>query len=236
MHCDGELTFARKIKNAAGLAGSMLLLSLHCSGWQKDSLPTDASHVRWILSLDARSTVIERKHISINGVLTGTGFGKKGHKLTIGYYWLNYGSKQRLINLHKKLAHSINVSYYTKTDVRFVSLAYWYPLYRDKRWVVSLPAEIGLGQESARYREVSGDGYLGKKDFYFGPCQLGIYGEYRVTPWVGLGLQIGYRDAIYRGPFRKHFKGPYYSYGLTFYPDRIYKDLKNHFNRKHQAP
>lgn len=43
----------------------------------------------------------------------------------------------------------------------------------------------------------------------------------------------GYRDAIYRGPFRKHFKGPYYSYGLTFYPGRIYKDLRSYLNGKY---
>lgn len=221
-------------------AKTMVLLLSGClysfsgMGITSDSIRTDSSRTRWILSLDARSTIIDRRHLNVNGIKTGIGFGNKGHKVTVGYYWLNYGSKQRLINWRKRLAESINLSYYTKTDVRFVSFAYWYPLYNKKKWVVSFPAEVGLGQETAAYRQISGNEYLGTIDSFFYPYQIGVYAEYRATPWVGLAVQTGYRDALYHGPLRRHFKGMYYSYGLTFYPGKIYRDAKSYLKRKSQ--
>jgi hypothetical protein len=197
----------------------------------EDSTAKKPNRVRWILSLDSRSTIIEKKNITINGALGGISFGEKSHKITLGYYWLNYDGRQRLVSLRKSMARRFNLSYYTKTDVSFLSLAYWYPLHKSKKWMVYLPGELGIGQESAHYRHISDDGYIGKKDFYFAPFQVGVYGEYRVTKWAGLDAQVGYRDTLYKGPFRKHFNGVYYSYGFTLYPGTIYADLKHYFSR-----
>ncbi|HEV7378965.1 MAG TPA: hypothetical protein VGN64_04180, partial [Dyadobacter sp.] len=171
-------------------------------------------------------------HLKVKGVKTGLSFGEKGHKITIGYYWLNYNSNIRLINLREKLTESINIAGYTKTDVGFVSFAYWYPLHTGKKWIVSLPAELGVGQESAAYRQLSGSEYNGRKESFFYPYQLGLYAEYKATPWVGISLQTGYRDAFYHGPLRRQFRGIYYSYGLTFYPGRILRDVKGYLTKK----
>ncbi|WP_439559242.1 hypothetical protein [Dyadobacter sp.] len=211
----------------------LLLPAAPCRAGQSDSIARASIH--GVLSLDSRSTIIEGKHITINGILGGIAFGRGQHKLTLGYYWLSYGAKQRLIDLHKSHAHRINLEYYTRTDVGFASLAYWFPLYRNPRWTVYIPVETGLGSESANYRRISDDAQLGSGHFYFVPYQLGAYGEFKATPWVGFGLQIGYRNAARQTVFREHFEGPYYSYGLTFYPDRIYSDLKKYWAKRHTA-
>ena len=71
----------------------------------------------YLISMDSRSTIIDGRHIRINGLLTGMSIGEKNHKITLGYYWLGYDASRRLIDWHKKLTQSINLSYYIKTDV-----------------------------------------------------------------------------------------------------------------------
>ncbi len=186
-----------------------------------------------MLSLDTRSTIIDRRHVRINGAMTGVSFGQKNHKITVGYYWLAYNAAKRLIDWHKNLAHSVNLSYYTKTDVAFVSFAYWYPLLKKNKWSVSVPLELGIGHETSNYLAISNDISLNHKHFRFVPYQAGLYAEYHLTPWAGLSAQVGYRNSLAENHFRKHFSGMYYSYGVCLYPGTIYTDLKSWQKRRH---
>lgn len=188
---------------------------------------TKANNPRFVMSLDTRSTIIDRRHIRINGALTGVSFGQKNHKITMGYYWLGYDASKRLINWHKSIAHSINLSYYTKTDVQFISFAYWLPVLKKNKWTLSVPLEMGLGRETSRYRALQNDAALDKKNAVFEPYQCGVYSEYKLTPWFGIDAQVGYRNALSKTHFQKHFAGIYYSYGLSLYPGTIYQDYKS---------
>lgn len=192
---------------------------------EKDSVVIN-KNPHFVLSLDTRSTIIDHQRIRINGVLSGMTFGEKNHKITVGYYWLGYDAARRLINWRKKLAHSINLSYYTKTDVAFISFAYWLPVIKKNQWTLSVPIEFGFGQESAHYRELTSDNNFDNKHFRFQPFQAGVYCEYRVTPWAGIETQVGYRNAISETSFRRKFAGIYYSYGISLYPGTIYRDYK----------
>ena len=209
----------------------LLLFAFHARA-EPDSTSTNGN-IHFVLSLDSRSTIIDQHHVRINGGLTGISFGEKYHKVTIGYYWLGYSASRRLINWHKKLSQSVNLSYYTKTDVWFVSTAYWYPIIRSNKWTLSVPIEVGVGTETANYRQLVNDTSIRDKNFRFEPYQIGAYGEYRMTPWAGLDAQFGYRNAISPGYFRRRFAGVYYSYGLTLYPGTIYKDLKGWYVKRH---
>lgn len=212
-----------------------LILFTYFPVWAKPDSTSNAKNIRFVMSLDSRSTIIDRRHIRINGILSGVSFGEKSHKITVGYYWLGYDASQRLINWHKKLSQSINLSYYTKTDVQFVSFAYWYPLLKNHKWTVSIPVEMGIGQETAHYRQLINDNPIKNKNFHLEPYQIGLYGEYRITPWAGLDAQFGYRNAISDGHFRKRFAGIYYSYGITVYPGTIYQDLKHWYIKRHTS-
>ena len=202
----------------------LLLFTFHASA--KPDSTAKNRNIHFVLTLDSRSTFIDQHHVRINGGLTGISFGEKYHKVTIGFYWLGYNASRRLITWHKKLSQSFNLSYYTKTDVWFVSTAYWYPIIRSNKWTLSVPIEVGVGTETANYRQLMNDATVKDKNFSFVPYQIGAYGEYRVTPWAGLDAQFGYRNAISQGHFRKRFAGIYYSCGLTVYPGTIYKDIK----------
>jgi hypothetical protein len=229
----GSPTTFRKIRTYLLLYAGLFAFTSYGFAADSDSVSTSNNTPRFVLSLDTRSTIIDRRHVRINGVLSGVSFGKRSHKITVGYYWLGYNASKRLIDWHKSLAHSINLSYYTKTDVAFVSFAYWYPLLKTKRWTVSIPVELGAGRETSNYRELSDDSAINNKHFSFAPYQAGVYGEYRVTPWAGLSAQVGYRNALSESHFRRHFSGVYYSYGICLYPGTIYTDVKGWMgNRK----
>lgn len=188
--------------------------------------------VKLFFNFDARGTFIQHKHINVFGVNAGITFGEKRNRLTAGYYWLGYNAARRLVNWRKILPNPLNLSYYTATDVRFANFAYWHTAIRNKRWVLSTPLEIGIGNESTRFRDLFDSAASGSRKDYFIPLQVGVYGEYRALRWAGINSQIGYRNALSSGEFRKRFSGFYYSYGINLYPGAIWEDFRKWSKRK----
>lgn len=199
---------------------------------QVDSTITASRKTKLFFNFDTRGTFIQRKHINIFGVNAGITYGEKRNRITAGYYWLGYNAAHRLVNWRKILSRTLNLSYYTATDVRFVNFAYWHTAIRNRRWVLSTPLEIGIGNESTRFRDLFDGLATGSRRDYFIPLQVGVYGEYRAFRWAGINSQIGYRNALSSGEFRKRFSGFYYSYGVNLYPETIWKDLKKWSGRK----
>lgn len=188
--------------------------------------------VKLFFNFDARGTFIQHKHINVFGVNAGITFGEKRNRLTAGYYWLGYNAARRLVNWRKILPNPLNLSYYTATDVRFANFAYWHTVIRNKRWVLSTPLEVGIGNENTRFRDLFDGLTSGSRKDYFIPLQVGVYGEYRALRWAGINTQIGYRNALSSGEFRERFSGFYYSYGINLYPEAIWKDFKKWNKRK----
>ncbi len=193
---------------------------------------TAQNKVKLFFNFDARGTFIQHKHIHIFGVNAGITFGEKRNRLTAGYYWLGYNAARRLVNWRSILPNPLNLSYYTATDVRFANFAYWHTAIRNKRWVLSTPLEVGIGNESTRFRDLFDGIKSGSRKDYFIPLQVGVYGEYRALRWVGLNSQIGYRNALSSGEFRERFRGFYYSYGVNLYPEAIWQDFRKWSSRK----
>jgi len=195
--------------------------SLHA---QKDTLSTKKAGL--LFNLDSRHTYINRKHINIWGLRAGISFGKKLHRITLGYYWMGYRASPDLIRWPKMFAPRINMASITQTDVQFISLAYWYPVLKTPKWTLLAPVEFGLGKQSSHYKDFFEDILMRKKERYFQPFQIGFYAEHRLTPWAGLYAQTGYRNALSKENVKHQFGGLYYSYGLTLYPETIFKDVK----------
>ncbi|MGG7661933.1 hypothetical protein [Dyadobacter sp. BHUBP1] len=192
--------------------------------------------VKLFFNFDARGTFIQHKHINVFGVNAGITFGEKRNRLTAGYYWLGYNAARRLVNWRKMFPNPLNLSYYTATDVRFANFAYWHTAIRNKRWVLSTPLEIGIGNESTRFRDLFDSVISGSRKDYFIPLQVGVYAEYRALRWAGINSQIGYRNALSSGEFRERFSGFYYSYGINLYPEAIWQDFKKWNKRKSKSP
>ncbi|SDG49137.1 hypothetical protein SAMN04487996_11958 [Dyadobacter soli] len=192
--------------------------------------------IKLFFNFDARGTFIQRKHINIFGVNAGITFGEKRNRLTAGYYWLGYNAARRLVNWRRIFPDPLNLSYYTATDVRFANFAYWHTAIRNKRWVLSTPLEIGIGNQSTRFRDLFDGITSGSRKDYFIPLQVGVYGEYRALRWAGINTQVGYRNALSSGEFRERFSGFYYSYGINLYPEAIWQDFKKWSRKKQKSP
>lgn len=188
--------------------------------------PAPADTVRPILvkirpafNLDFRESFLERQRVNVWGVNAGIEYGVKRHQLTLGYYWLNYATYLRLIDWRRDAARRINLSYYTRTDLWFMSLLYWRNLTNNERWMVSLPIEIGGGVAYAMPRNLRQDVQVDRtrRDFFV-PVQAGVFTQWKATRWVGFSAQLGYRYSVFQTDINQHFNGFYYSVGLTVYP------------------
>jgi hypothetical protein len=208
---------------------------MHSALAQTDTTQASANKPKLFFNFDTRGTFIEHKQINVFGVNAGITFGEKRNRVTAGYYWLGYNASRRLVNWRRILSQTLNLSYYTATDVRFVNFAYWHTVIRNKRWVLSTPLEVGIGNESTRFRDLFDGLTSGSRKDYFIPLQAGVYGEYRAFRWAGINTQLGYRNALSSGEFRKRFSGFYYSYGVNLYPEAIWQDFRKWQRRKGKA-
>ncbi len=177
-----------------------------------------------VASFDIRGTRLEGRPANINGALAGVRFGERGHLLVLGYYWLGYNAPTRYVVWRGWLPRRIDLDYFTSMDAQFVSLGYWYPIFRSPKWFVAVPLEVGYGGETTRYRaSISPDPGTSR----FQLAQAGAFGSYRFVPWLGLSARVGYRSVLFNPQFNQQFSGIYYSYGLSFYPVAAFYELRD---------
>lgn len=169
----------------------------------------------YALNWDARSSIIKEKRVNIWGMNTGIILGKKRNQITVGYYWLNFNSYLRLLDLRKTAAKKVNLDYYTKTDLYFFSLMYWKNFVNNKRWRVSVPFEIGIGATKNENIELLNEIKIWKRKDYFMPIQAGVYIGWKATRWGGLSVQGGYRYAMRKKNIPETYNGLYYSLGAN---------------------
>jgi hypothetical protein len=181
--------------------------------------------ITWAFNLDFRNSIIEKEVVNVWGINSGIQFGRKRHQLTVGYYWLTYATHLRLINWKRDAAQRINLGYYTKTDLWFANLLYWPNIINNRRWVLSTPVEIGAGKAYSLSTDLATNEPLDRtrRDFFV-PVQVGVYGQWKATRWVGFSTQVGYRYSIIQTDINSNFNGPYYSFGATVFAT-FWKDL-----------
>lgn len=205
------------------LSACLLLFSLLTA--RPDSVaPSDtdwSAHFRLkpAFNLDFRDSFLERQHVNVWGVNAGIEYGSKRHQLTLGYYWINYATYLRLIDWRRNAAQRINLDYYTRTDMWYVSLLYWWNMTNNKRWMISIPVEVGGGVAYALPLNLSQNMPIdrSRRDFFV-PVQAGAYAQWKATRWVGLSAQLGYRVSVFQTAIDQNFNGSYYSIGVTIYP------------------
>jgi hypothetical protein len=169
----------------------------------------------YAINWDARSSIIKEQRVNIWGVNTGIIVGLKRNQITIGYYWLNFNSYKRLLDLRKSAAKRVNLDYYTKTDLYFFSLMYWKNFVNNKRWRISVPFEIGIGATNNKNVGLLNEIQIWKRKDYFMPIQAGVYIGWKATRWAGFAVQGGYRIALRKKNIPESYNGLYYSVGAN---------------------
>lgn len=202
----------------------LLFILFSCKVSAQNSLPDTITvtypdslrpRLSYAINWDARSSIIKEKRVNIWGVNTGIILGRKRNQITLGYYWLNFNSYLRLLDLRKTAAKRVNLDYYTKTDLYFFSLMYWKNFINDKRWRVSVPVEVGIGATKNENVGILDEIRIWKRKDYFVPIQAGVYVGWKATRWGGLAVQGGYRYALHRRNIPENYNGLYYSLGAS---------------------
>ncbi|GAB3958889.1 hypothetical protein GCM10028805_53950 [Spirosoma harenae] len=184
-----------------------------------DSLRPKKPKITPAFNLDFRDSFLDRQHVNVWGVNAGIEYGAKRHQITLGYYWISYATYLSLINWRRNAARRINLDYYTRTDLWFMSLMYWFNITKNPEWTVSIPIEVGGGVAYAIPTDLSKESPIDRtrRDFFV-PLQFGGYAQWRATRWAGLSAQIGYRVSIFQTAINQNFNGGYYSIGINIYP------------------
>ncbi|MBO0935654.1 hypothetical protein J2I47_03750 [Fibrella sp. HMF5335] len=189
------------------------------SSGRADTLRLSKAVTKLAVNLDFRDSFLERQHVNVWGVNAGIEFGEKRHQLTLGYYWLSYATYLQLINWRRDAARRINLDYYTRTDLWFMNIQYWWNLTNNRHWMVSFPVELGGGVAYALPQSLGPDQPIDRTHrSFFVPVQVGAYAQWKATRWAGLSIQGGYRRAIFQTDINQHFNGVYYSVGVSVFP------------------
>jgi hypothetical protein len=184
-----------------------------------DSTRPNLARLTPAFNLDFRDSFLEKQHVNVWGINAGIEFGVKRHQLTLGYYWINYATYLRLIDWRRDAARRINLDYYTRTDMWFLSLLYWLNITNNKRWMVSIPVELGGGVAYALPLNLRQDVQVDRsRQDFFVPAQAGAYAQWKATRWLGLSAQVGYRLSIFQTAINQNFNGSYYSVGVSIFP------------------
>ncbi|GAB2540564.1 hypothetical protein [Spirosoma aerophilum] len=204
---------------------AVYILTLSLLTFRTDTLvPADTTRpkrfrIKPAINLDFRDSFLESQHVNVWGVNAGISYGAKRHQVTIGYYWINYATYLRLIDWRRNAAQRINLNYYTRTDLWFISSQYWWNLVNNKRWMVSFPVELGGGVAYALPLNLTKDSPIDRtRRSFFVPLQAGAYAQWKATRWLGLTAQIGYRVSVFQTDIDQNFNGSYYSIGVSIYP------------------
>jgi hypothetical protein len=177
----------------------------------------------YAINWDTRSSIIQSKPINIGGFNAGIEFGEKRHELTFGYYWMTTNSYLSLIDLRRTNSKLINLDFFTKTNLYFFSVMYWPNLINNRKWRLTLPVEIGLGNSRNQNTTTLEQLAVWNWKSFFLPIQVGISGEWKATRWFGVSAAFGYRHSLASRGITD-YNAPYYSYGIPIYPE-FFKDV-----------
>lgn len=180
--------------------------------------------IGFALNWDARNSIIKHQRVNIWGVNSGIIFGRKRNQITAGYYWMNFNSYLRLLNLRRNASRRVNLDYYTKTDLYFYSVMYWKNFIENKRWRLSMPIEVGIGATKNQETNLFTELLIWKRKEFFLPVQTGIYAKWKATRWIGLSIQGGYRYALVSRNIQANYNSFYYSFGLQL-QNELFNDL-----------
>ena len=173
----------------------------------------------WKLHLQSRFSLAEGSLVGLWGGSVGYVWGPFEREVTLGYQWLGGRGSRQLGRVEEKLAQNAGLSSYNLTDAGFVNLGYWHIIHNSQRWKFGFPLELGLGKATARPQPLTDDlRFRPTLTSTILPLQVGAYGEWKATRWVGIGLQAGYRQNLIRFDPVNNLNGPYGRLRILVYP------------------
>ena len=188
----------------------------------------------FVISLDNRDSFVQSSAVRVIGLNAGVVLPGRRWRVGLGAYTLSrsytdlyiyqYRKGRRTKKILDTLTPSLSLSYFTP------NLSY---VFLQRRWLeVSVPLEVGLG--SSHYTITNERGSLTTDNSgLFVPVEIGLAVLLKPTRWVGVSGSVGYRKSVLEIDYKDDFDGWYFSYRLNVFVGVIWRDWRQHQQRRH---
>lgn len=192
--------------------------------------------VGFVISLDNRESFVQSSAVHIIGVNAGVVLPGRRWRLGLGGYTLSrdytalyiyqYKNGKRTKKAPDTLTPQLSLTYLTP-NVSYV--------FFQRPWLeISLPLEVGLGRSHYTVIDQTGKTTTDSRGLFV-PVQAGLSLLIRPFRWVGVSGSVGYRKSVFEVDYKDDFDGMYFSYRLNVFVGAIWRDLRQHRQRRHLA-
>jgi len=190
----------------------------------------------FILSLDNRESFVQSSAVHIIGLNVGVVLPGRRWRLGLGGYTLSrnyadlyiyqYKNGKRTKKLLDTLTPQLALTYFTP-NISYVVF--------QRPWLeVSVPLELGLGRSHYSETDEHGTTPTDHRGLFV-PVELGLAVLVKPTRWVGVSGSVGYRKSVLEIAYKDDFDGMYFSYRLNVFVGAIWRDWRQHQQRRRLA-
>ncbi len=170
------------------------------------------------LRLESRWSFVDNELITISGVRLGAAFQKK-LRLGLGLNWLKTPVSREVFEINESGQGVLTTNFF---KLAYLSLYADIVFHKTKRWQLSVPIQIGLGntwdQKVQEYKLSDRQ----NKQFLF-LYEPGITVQFKLTRWVGVGSDVAYRFTLKNNKkISEQLSSPTYSFKILFWLDQLY--------------
>ncbi|MFO0320924.1 MAG: hypothetical protein ACK504_00670 [Bacteroidota bacterium] len=169
------------------------------------------------IRLESRFSFLRNELVKVSGFRVGLIFQKK-LKVGIGYSWLRSNVSDDL-----EIINSLGNKEIVKNYLKFGYVAYYtdFVFYKTKRWQLSVPLQLGTGL--AWFQYVNNNAKVESKKHILLLYEPGISVQFKLTRWVGLGTDIGYRFTLKNTKrIGEKLNSPTYGFKLMLWFDQLF--------------
>lgn len=189
-------------------------LKLRAQTFENEIQEAISSKPRLEFKFDGRNTFISQNGVRFFGFKAGLQFDRK-LSIGLGYNFL-WSELREDVSYAGQLQPSELV-------FRYFSPYLDYVFYRDSRWQLSIPVQIGLGESF--YRPLDGQRNKKLSRGFVASYEPAIAFEYRFLEYFGIGMGVGYRlMLIPNKKVEEQFTSPVYIFKLKVYFERLVDD------------
>ena len=233
------------------MAGSVALLVQPASLWaQVTAVPDTVAapteppcppveaprrRVGFVLSLDNRESFVQSSAVHIIGLNAGLVLPGRRWRLGLGAYTLSRDYADLYIYQYKNGKRTKKLLDTTpQLDLTYFTPNISYVFFQRPWLEVSVPLEVGLGGSHYVETDARGTTFNDHRGLFV-PVELGVAVLLKPTRWVGVSGSVGYRKSVLEVDYQDDFDGMYFSYRLNVFVGNIWRDLRQHQQRRHLA-
>ena len=170
---------------------------------------------KFVFQLDNRFSSIRGQQVTVFGAKVGLQYKKLtrfgiGSSFVLNPIYITYFNKR------------LNTSEINKISFWYFSVFNDWILYKNQKWECFLTEQIGFGDPNFT-KEINND-VVSNVDVNLYVNEVSGQVNYKVTPWVGLGVGIGYRNLLNKkSVLNGTFDAPIYIAKIIIYPEYFFK-------------